>query len=121
MLVLGLLSFFQIVFIPGFIFLVALKIKVENKLEFVMYGFAFSFIINYNLVYFLTLIGIYNWISVYIVFLLEIAAIIFFGYKKRKDLWEPFTDTSIISKNNIGKRILFIITSVSNSSFLFFL
>lgn len=120
MLVLGLLSFFQIVFIPGFILLETLRIKTVNKLEFIAYSFAISLLINYNLVYLFTLLKIYKPVTVYILFALEIAAMALIAFRKRNVFKRPFLDFSSIKGQTVLKRILFIIASVFAAFFFYY-
>jgi len=120
MLVLGLLSFIQIVFIPGFILLEALKIKTANKLEFITYSFALSLILNYNLVYLFTLLKIYEPITVYVLFALEIAIISFFVFRKRDIFNRPFLDLSSLKRETTIRRILFVAASALSVFFFFF-
>jgi len=59
MFLLGILSFFQMVFIPGFILLSVFKIQQESKIQTLVYSFGLSLLFNYLMVYVLTMTGIY--------------------------------------------------------------
>jgi len=77
MFLIGLLSFFQMVFIPGFIVLKLFKFKTESKIQMLVYAFALSLLVNYLAVYLLTAVGIYKLFAVYLIVLIEM---IFFVY-----------------------------------------
>lgn len=74
---LGILSIFQLVFLPGFIFLNILKFRLINKIQWFIYSFAFSLFINYFIVYLLTYLKIYKSFSIYIVIALEFCFFIY--------------------------------------------
>lgn len=66
------ISFFQIVFIPGFIFLKFFRLNNINIAGTVIYSFGLSLLINYLLIYHLTLAGIYAPLAAYIIFAIEL-------------------------------------------------
>jgi hypothetical protein len=78
MFLMGLLSFFQVVFIPGFIALKLFKIKPATRLQMLVYAFALSLTVNYLGVFLLTAAGIYKPLTIYIIALLEIAFLVYY-------------------------------------------
>ncbi len=83
MTLLGLLSFFQITFIPGFIFIKIFKFKLTSKLQIIIYSFSLSLLINYFLVYFLTLLKFYNPYVIYSILAIEFSYLIYLIIRKR--------------------------------------
>lgn len=77
MLILGIISFLQMVFIPGFILLRYVGFNPETgkskgaKIRELVYGFGLSLLVNYLLVFLLTILGIYKPLTIYIVLLVE--------------------------------------------------
>jgi hypothetical protein len=86
MFILGLISFFQTVFLPGFILVKYLNLvedtgrRVSDTLRMLVYGFGFSLLFNYLLVFFATLVGIYTPLLLYIVLAVEALLLGFYGY-----------------------------------------
>lgn len=74
MFLLGLLGFFQIVFIPGQIVLRMLKFR-GSLIQSLAMAFGISLVFNYVLVFLLTLLGIYRQGSMLIVVAIEVAAL----------------------------------------------
>ena len=70
--VLGSLAFLQIIFLPGFLFLRYLKIKTQTFVEKIIFIFALSLIINFILVFSLTLLKLYQPPVFYLIFILEV-------------------------------------------------
>ncbi len=60
MVLFGIVAFFQITFLPGFILLKFLRQKDMNWLQSIIYSFGLSLLVNYLMVYHLTLLGIYR-------------------------------------------------------------
>jgi hypothetical protein len=94
MFILGLLSFLQTVFLPGFLLIKYLGINLNEdavnrksgKIRQLIYSFSLSLLINYLLVFILTAIGIYKPLAFYILIFIEIVLLIYFwtaGYKTR--------------------------------------
>jgi hypothetical protein len=85
----GLLSFFQMVFIPGFIILKIFKnkIKLESSIQVTVYAFGLSLLFNYLMVYFLTTVGIYKPVVIYLIVLVEFIFLVhyFIVYKYKID------------------------------------
>jgi len=71
-LLLGFLSVLQVIFLPGFVFLKIIKIKMESKVQIIIYSLAFSLIFNYLLVFLLVAFNIYTSLIMYLVFALEV-------------------------------------------------
>lgn len=86
MLLLGILSFFQITIIPGSIILKYKKVS-GSILQWAVYAFALSVIANYCLVLTLTIVGLYNQTSMISILIVELTGLILL-YKK--DLPTPF-------------------------------
>jgi hypothetical protein len=90
MFLLGLLSFFQTVFIPGFILLKYVDLvpeggdRVSDGLRRLVYGFGFSLLINYLLVFYLTLVGIYTPVTFYIILIIEGLLLVYYWKYRRK-------------------------------------
>ncbi len=76
-------SFFQLVFIPGYILFKFLRIRGNTPIKVILYSFAFSLFINYLIVYHLTLARLYTPVSAYIILAAELALIIFLAIKGR--------------------------------------
>ncbi len=84
MFILGLLSFLQTVFIPGYIAIKHLGInlnadagnKKPGKIRQLVYGFGLSLVINYLLVFVFTALGIYKPLTLYILLLIEAGLLI---------------------------------------------
>ena len=68
---LSLIAFLQMAFIPGFIALQYSRVTLESKIQTLVYSFALSLLINYLLVYLLTVLQIYKPVTLYIVVLIE--------------------------------------------------
>ena len=79
----AIVSFFQIVFIPGFIFLKFFRLKNTGILGTIIYSFGLSLLINYLLVYHLTLAGIYTPITAYLILAVELILAIILSLKKK--------------------------------------
>lgn len=88
MFILGVISFFQVIFIPGFILVKYLNLVPANGsqnkgadiLRTLVYAFAFSLLINYMLVFTGTLLGIYTPLYLYIILALEFLLLGFYWY-----------------------------------------
>lgn len=72
MLLLGILSIVQIIFIPGYILISHLRLKTLTTLQKLLYIFALSLFVNYTLVTVLTLLGLYKLVLYILIILLEI-------------------------------------------------
>ena len=71
MFILGLLSFFQMAFIPGYLFLQLIKFEVKGKIQTIVYSFSLSLLLNYLIVYLLTALKLYTPFTLYIILLVE--------------------------------------------------
>ncbi len=81
MFILGVLSFFQMTFIPGFITLKFAKVNLESKIQTLVYGFALSLLINYLLVHFFTVLGIYKPLTIYGIIFIEMVLLLVYVKK----------------------------------------
>jgi hypothetical protein len=81
---LSVIAFLQMTFVPGFIVLKYSRITLESKLQAVVYTFAFSALMNYLLVYLLTVIKIYKPITIYIILLIEMLLLIYYRIRSGK-------------------------------------
>ncbi len=78
MYLLGLLSVLQMVFIPGFIVLKFFRFHLESKIQTLVYSFGLSLLINYLLVYGLTVAKIYKPAVIYTIVLIEILLLVYY-------------------------------------------
>jgi|GEM_PF-1385695 len=113
MALLGLLAFFQITFIPGYIFLNILKLQKGNKLQTIVYSFSLSLLINYFLIYFFTLINCYKPCVIYTILTVEIIYLIYFIMKRRIHFYVTL-NTSTLESN------LFFTTAVLITTVFFY-
>jgi hypothetical protein len=79
----AIVSFFQIVFIPGFIFLKFFRLKNSSTAGTIIYSFGLSLLINYLTIYHLTLAGIYTPLAAYIILIIELILLICLALKKK--------------------------------------
>ncbi len=121
MVFLGLLSFFQIVFIPGYIFLHIFKFKKANKLQTIIYSFSLSLLINYLLVYYLTLIKAYNLYVIYSIFAIELFYLIYIAVRrKRGNLRVNFELSIFTQSDSLAKKIFIILSFLTAAAFSYF-
>jgi len=83
MIFLGILSFLQITFLPGYIILRLVRLGIKSKIHIFIYSFALSLLSNYALVYILTLMGIYKSYTLYALFIIETAILIYLLIRSR--------------------------------------
>jgi len=76
-------AFFQITFIPGFLFLKAFGLKRTGVFGTIIYSFGLSLLINYLMVYHLTLVGLYTPLASYIILIAELVFAIILVFKKK--------------------------------------
>ena len=69
---LGWLAFFQMSFLPGFLLISILKIRVRSIIEKIIFIFSLSLIINFILVFLLTLTKLYQPVYCYVIFISEL-------------------------------------------------
>lgn len=81
MFLLAVLSFLQMIFIPGFLVLSYFRLTPESKLQALLYTFTLSLLINYLLVFSLTAAGIYKPIIIYIILSIEILLLFYYFTK----------------------------------------
>jgi len=110
MALLGLLAFFQITFIPGYIFLNILKPQKGNKLQTIVYSFSLSLLINYFLIYFFTLINCYRPCVIYTILIVEIIYLIYFIMKRRIHFYVTFNTNAL--ESNLFFTTAVLITAV---------
>ncbi|HAJ94643.1 MAG TPA: hypothetical protein DCP02_00270, partial [Actinobacteria bacterium] len=79
----AIVSFFQIVFIPGFIFLKFFRLKNSSIAGTIAYSFSLSLLINYLTIYHLTLAGIYTSPAAYTILIIELILLIYLALKKK--------------------------------------
>lgn len=118
MIILGLLAFLQTTFIPGFLLLKYTKTRI-NKIRQLVYGFGLSLLINYLLVFLLTITGIYKPLTLYIILFIEGVLLVYYYWKCRPPLtgyikldcrrwftsWKQFT-----TFNSLTYNFLFIVS-----------
>lgn len=80
MVILGFLSLIQIAFLPGSLIIKVFKIK-GSYIQKILLSFSLSLIINFQIVYLLTLIGLYTRPVIFFIFICEI--ILFFIFYKK--------------------------------------
>ncbi|MCX6582693.1 MAG: hypothetical protein NT166_21165 [Candidatus Aminicenantes bacterium] len=89
LLIWGVIAFLQMTVIPGSLALAYLRIKPESRIQGWVYTFALSLIINYLLVFSLTLMGVYKPAVIYTLLLIE-TALMAYHRKKNKIPTPPF-------------------------------
>jgi len=99
-------AYLQFFFIPGAIFLLVLNLK-TNLFSFLSLAFAVSLVINYLVVFILSVFGIYNHFIIYLIFFLELIYL----YNKKNNLKKFFTKVIQITKNNF--------TTIKNKEFIY--
>ncbi len=124
MLLLGLISILQIIFLPGLLALIIFKIKTDSPIQKWLYIFSFSLFANYGLITVLTLIHLY---TLYILWTLLIIKLLILMIFFRNELTKivsniSFRDAYIklfefLKSKTIGNRIIII---VSGSILLFY-
>ncbi len=124
MLLLGLISIFQIIALPGLIIVSIFKIKTDSPIQKWLYIFSFSLFTNYGLITILTLLHVYTLYILWAVLIIELLIlIIFFRNELTKIVSNiSFRDAYIklfecLKSKTIGNRIIII---VSGSIVLFY-
>lgn len=82
--ILGLLSFFQLVFIPGFVVLKFTGLDTGGKIRALVYIFTLSLLVNYLLVFLLTALKAYTPAAVYGFMLMEAVLLGWYYWKKAR-------------------------------------
>jgi len=118
--VLGLISIFQIVFIPGYILLRILKFSQKSLIRTIVYSFGLSLLINYMIVFLLTLIGIYRPETMYIIFSLELLLLIYLFIKDRSMVNKTINLLEKNSIKNLSENILIKISILIIIIFIYF-
>ena len=88
MLLTGLISILQVIFIPGFILVSIFKIKTDSYIQKWLYIFSISLFLNYGLVTLLTLLAIYSFYAMWGILIFELLIIILFC---RKEFFKIFS------------------------------
>src|SRR5690606_34520702 len=116
MLLTGLISFIQIIFLPGFILLNAFKLKPGSLIQQWLYIFSFSLISNYILVTSLTLLNIYIQITLWLIIVVEVLLILIFYRREFKLLLAQLNPHVIFFKlihllkiNSKAERVIILI------------
>lgn len=117
----AIISFFQIVFIPGFIFLKFFRSKNSSIAGTIVYSFGLSLLLNYLIIYHLVLVGIYTPLAAYSILVIELILLIYLILKKKlvitgKLYFQLSSDFRSFPKNIIP----IISTAVIIGSFYFF-
>ena len=110
MLLLGLLAFFQITFIPGAIILKSAKIQ-GTILQYIIHAFALSLITNYCLVFLLTTVRLYNQPTMILILGVEIVSLV---WLYNKELQAPVFETVQYHFGNFQKTIGALIAPENN-------
>ncbi len=87
LLILGVIAFLQMTVIPGYLARAYLRLKPESRIQGWVYTFALSLLINYLLVFSLTLMGINKPVVIYAFLLIETALL---AYQRKKNPRPPF-------------------------------
>ena len=81
---LGILSFIQISFLPGFLAIKSFKNLKLNVVQILTYSLALSLLVNYMFVFILTSLNMFYPISVYIFLIIEFLYLVFLTIKYLK-------------------------------------
>jgi len=91
MFLLGILSVFQIILLPGLLFLKFFKIRTDNIIQTFLYSMGLSLYLNYLIVCLLTLMKIYTAQVGYILFVVELFALFYFYSREFKYIFSNKT------------------------------
>jgi len=118
----AIISFFQIVFIPGFIFLKFFRLNSISIAGTLIYSFSLSLLINYLVIYHLTLIGIYTPIAAYIILIIELILLTCLALKKKLLITGRFYFPLSSDFRSFPKNIISIISvaAILGSFYFFF-
>ncbi len=95
MLISGLLSIIQVIFLPGFLLLFFLNMH-KGVIRCILLSCALSLVINFYLVYLLTLLHVYNPYSVYMIVIIELAVLFLFrNLHHQKYEWFPSNEYTL--------------------------
>jgi hypothetical protein len=119
MFLLGMLSVFQIIILPGLIFQKLLKIKTENIIQSFLYSIGLSLYLNYLIVCILTWIKIYIAPVVYLLFIIELFVLFYIYIREHyvtlsnKTIKDYYQDvTRYIAKLSSLQKTAFILSIV---------
>ena len=82
MFLLGILSIFQIILLPGLLLLKLFKVKTQNNIQTFLYSFGLSLSFNYFLICILVFLKIYLPVTIFILFFFEILLFTYLIFKK---------------------------------------
>jgi hypothetical protein len=129
LLICGVIAFLQMTVIPGYLARSYLRLKPDSRVQGWVYTFALSLIINYLLVFSLTLMGIYKPAVIYALLLIE-TALLAYRRGKNKNPGPPFRldFTNLLEKtrqflasNSLLYNSLFIISLCITGVFFYYL
>ena len=119
MFILGTFAIFQMAFLPGALSLLAFKAPLRGAIRFLVYSFGLSFMLNYLAICCLTVLGVFDKITVYPLLVLEVSLLAYFTYVRLKNTRQiSFFNfpRAIISEwkasSYIGKGIILTATAV---------
>lgn len=126
LLIWGIISFLQMTTIPGYLAKAYLRLEPESRIQGWVYIFALSLLINYLMVFPLTLLGIYKPAIIYAILLIEGVLLVYFRKKNpRPPFFLEFKRGStkikqIMASHSILFNILFIISWVMIALFFYY-
>lgn len=106
MFILGILSVFQITFIPGFIFLTLFYPEKRSAIQISTYCYALSILFNYLLSCLLTMLGIYTSTAVQLVVALELLYLAIYFFRRPRIAYKgaaPSFLSPVVATNLLGK------------------
>ena len=119
MLLLGLISFLQIIILPGLVIVSIFKIKADTAIQKWLYIFSFSLFINYGLVTILVLLSVYTFFTMWGILIFELLILIFFCRKEFFRLFpgSNFSQTYVkyfefLKGNSFADRMIIIISGI---------
>lgn len=78
MFLLAVISFFQLTVIPGFLALKYAGVKLESRIQALLYGFSLSLLINYLIAFFLTAVGLFRPLALYLLLAVEAGLLVYY-------------------------------------------
>ena len=126
LLIWGIISFLQMTMIPGYLVKTYLPLKPDSRIQGWIYTFTFSLLINYLVVFLLTLLGIYRPAVIYAILLIE-AVLLLYSRKKNPrpsfclDFKRAAAKTKqFLNSHSILFNILFIISLLMIGLFFYY-
>ena len=116
----GILSLFQIIFLPGFLLLRLFKLKLNFFIS-IIFSFALSLIANYVSIFTLTALGLYTRTFVYSAFFIEVAIFLYLFLEsiKKSFYLNLFTQISVGIKD-LYKNLVTILNTKYSKYFYFY-